>query len=215
MFPAHKIVGPLVALCVVIVLVLSGVAGAQEGHKRTDRLIKRAEDTTKEIESTKQQLQKSLMLYNSIIDGEAENPRKSYNDLGKTIERCEKKVEDVGKRVESMELEAHNFFAEWNQSLEEITNTNLRERSQERLNDTRVRYGDILRSGRSAGAEFDTFIAEMHDQVVYLGFDLNPAAVGSLKEDSVKLNEHAEILFKKIDEVTAAIGEYIKSIQPE
>jgi archaellum component FlaC len=193
----------------------AGVLSAQEGHKRTDRLIKRAEDTTKEIESTKQQLQKSLILYNSIIDGKAENPRKSYNDLGKSIERCEKKVEDVGKRVESMELEAHNFFAEWTQSLEQITNENLSERSQQRLNDTRVRYGDILRSGRSAGAEFDTFMADLHDQVVYLGFDLNPSAVASLKEDSVKLNEHAGVLFKKIDEVVAAIGEYIKSIQPE
>jgi hypothetical protein len=202
-------------LTLLAIALTAGAAGAQEGHKRTDRLIKRAEDTIKEIEATKQQLQKSLILYNSIIDVKAEDPKKTYRDLVKAIEGCEKKVADVGKRVESMELEAHNFFAEWTQSLEQISSADLRKRSQERLNETRVRYGDILRSGRSAGAEFDTFIGEMHDQVVYLGFDLNESAVASLKEDAAKLNEHANVLFKKIDEVVAATTGYINSIRPE
>jgi hypothetical protein len=191
------------------------VSSQNEGIKRTERLVKRAEEAIKKVEETRQQLQKTTMIYNSIIDGSADDARKAYRDLSKAVENCEKQAEETRKRTENMEQEAHNFFAEWTQSLEGIGSENLRKRSRDRLNETRLNYGEILRAGRSARAEFDTFIEELRDQIVYLGYDLNPAAVASLKEDSVKLNQHSEVLFTKIDEVVKTTNEYIKSIQPQ
>ena len=194
----------------------SSVVLAQgEGHKQTEKLVKRAEDTMKKVEETRQQLQKTIMIYNSIIDGSAEDAKKAYNNLSKAVENCQKQAEDTRKRTESMEQEAHNFFAEWTASLEGIGSEDLRKRSQDRLNETRLSYGEILRAGRSARAEFDTFIEELHDQIVYLGYDLNPSAVASLKEDATKLNQHADTLFDKIDDVVKVTTEYIKSIQPQ
>jgi septal ring factor EnvC (AmiA/AmiB activator) len=205
---------PLIAV-VSTALVASLVFAQDEGHKRTEKLVKRAEETIKKIEETRQQLQKTVLIYNSIIDNSTDDARKAYRDLAKAVENCEKQAADTRKRTENMEQEAHNFFAEWTQSLESIGSENLRKRSQERLNETRLSYGEILRAGRSAGAEFDTFIEELRDQIVYLGYDLNPSAVASLKEDSVKLNQHSDVLFQKIDEVVKVTNEYVKSIQPQ
>lgn len=203
-------------IAVVSTAFTSSIVFAQgEGHKQTEKLVKRAEDTTKKVEETRQQLQKTTMIYNSIIDGTAKDANKAYNNLSKAVENCQKQAEDTRKRTENMEQEAHNFFAEWTGSLEGIGNEDLRKRSQDRLNETRLSYGEILRAGRSARAEFDTFIDELHDQIVYLGYDLNPAAVASLKEDAVKLNQHSEVLFDKIDDVVKVTNEYIKSIQPQ
>jgi chromosome segregation ATPase len=189
-------------------------AHAQEGHKQTERLVKRAGETLKQIVETKQQLQKTLTIYNSIIDAKTDDANKTYKDLVKAVEQCEKKRGDVQNKTEEMEKEAHIFFQEWNASLSGISNEDLKKRSQERLNDTRVRYGDILSAGRRAGAEFDTFIGDLRDQIAYLGFDLNPSAVESLKGDAAKLNQHGDVLFGKIDDVNKKITEYIQSIQP-
>lgn len=90
-----------------------------------------------------------------------------------------------------MEKEAHTFFAEWTQSLDAINNPDLRKRSQDRLNDTRLRYNDILKIGRQAGGEFDAFVGSLRDQYVYLGYDLNPAALASLSGDAKQLNAQA------------------------
>ena len=66
-----------------------------------------------------------------------------------------------------------------------------------------------------AGGEFDAFIGELRDQITYLGFDLNPSAVASLKGDAAKFNQHGDVLFSKIDDVNKMITEYIQSIQPK
>ncbi len=106
------------------------------------------------------------------------------------------------------------FFAEWTQSLDGMTNSDLRKRSQQRLNDTRVRYGEILRVGRQAGGEFDAFIQSLQDQVVYLGYDLNPAALKSLAGDAKNVNAQAATMFTKLSETTKLANEYIASLKP-
>ena len=184
-----------------------------EGLERIKILTKRAEDTVKKIEETEKQLQGTINIYNSIVDSSNTDARKAYRDLVKAVERCESLADDTRKNSELMEQEAHNHFAEWTKNLEGISNENLRQRSQDRLNETRLQYGEILHSGRSARSEFDTFIAALRDQIVYLGYDLNPTAVASLEKDAAKINEQAGALFKMIDEVVLSSKEYIKSIQ--
>ncbi len=191
-----------------------GVAATQSGVKQTEKLAKRAQDTVKAIEETKQQLERTLNLYNTIVQNKAEDTKKAYKDLGNWIKDSEKKRANVGNKAEDMEKEAHVLFAEWTQSVDGITNPDLRKRSQERLNDTRVRYGEILRVGRQAGGEFDAFIQSLQDQVVYLGYDLNPAAFKSLAGDAKNVNAQAATMFTKLSETTKLANEYIASLKP-
>jgi len=187
---------------------------AQEGHKQTDRLIKRADEALRSIGEAKQQLQTTLAIYNSVFKGSGDT-RKIYRDLTKAIERTEKRREDVQKKVGEMEVEAHKFFAEWTESLDGIDGAGLRQRSKERLNKTRVRYGEILTEGRRAGADFEPFMGGLRDQVVYLGYDLNPNAIASLQPDAEKLNAQAKSLFAGIDKTQNIISDYIVSLKPE
>jgi hypothetical protein len=195
--------------------VLSAATKAQEGQKQTDRLIKRGESAMKEVGVTRQQVEKTITLYNSIIEGMAQDARKTYRDLIKAVDESEKKAAGVGSKVQEMETEAHRYFAEWTKSIEGISSESLSAKSQERLNYTRSSYGDALRAGRRAGAEFDLFVESLRDQIVFLGYDLNPAAVASLKEDAAKLNQQAGELFKKIDEVVDMTNGYLQSLKPQ
>jgi hypothetical protein len=204
---------PSVGVALILVASVS-VAATQSGVKQPERLAKRAGDTVKAIEETKQQLERTLNLYNSIVQNKSEDTQKAYKDLGKWMEECDKKRTNVRNKVEAMEKEAHAFFAEWTQSLDGITNPDLRKRSQDRLNDTRVRYGDILTAGRDAGGKFDAFMGSLHDQFVYLGYDLNPTALASLAGDAKKLNAQAAAMFEEINKTTNLTNEYISSLRP-
>ena len=184
-----------------LALVFAASAYAQQGHKETDRLIKRAEEMKKDLETATVQVGKTMDYYNAIMKGGAGDTRKLFKDLTKAIEDTGKRAANVTKRVEEMEAEAHLFFGEWTESLQAIQSTDLKKRSQDRLNETRVHFGEILSAGRRAGAVFNPFMGALKDQVVYMGYDLNASAVASLSEDAKKLNAEADKLFASVDEV--------------
>ena len=100
-------------------------------------------------------------------------------------------------------------------NLANISSEDLRKRSEERLNGTRERYNGILAAGDKARQVFNPFIASLKDQVVYLGHDLNPSALASLKPDADKLNKEGEVLFKKIDETVDEASGYITSLKSQ
>ena len=196
-----------------VVLAVAASSMGQEGVKQTERLVKRAEDTAKQIGETKAELQKTLETYNTLVGGGSGDAKKLYNDLRKAADRCEKKREDVRKRSADMEQEAHTFFEEWTASLAGINNEDLKKRSQTKLNDARVSFGEILAAGRRAAADFDIFMAALRNRIVYLGYDLNPGAMASLAEDAKKLNAQADTMFKSIDGVTATINTSVSAIK--
>ncbi len=187
---------------------------AQREVQQTERLVKRAEETVRDIGRARSQLVATIEIYNSLMSG-AGDSKQLFNDLRRAADRSEDRRNDVRKRGEDMEKEAYKFFEEWTRSLEEITDVRLRERAQERLNETRLGFGEILESGRRAGADFDIFMGGLRDQITYLGYDLNPSGIASLTEDAERLNADAAAMFARIDEVSETITSYANSLRAQ
>ena len=103
-----------------------------------------------------------------------------------------------------MDVEAGKLFESWKTSADGITNPELKKKSQERLEATQTRYGKIATAGKDARGEYDAFLAGLKDQITFMGHDLNPAALASLKPDAVKLNDQAKKMFVKVDGASAA-----------
>ncbi len=66
-----------------------GLAQSSSGHKKTDKLIYRAQQTTSAIRATNLQVKKTLESYNYIVEGKAQDPRAEYKKLVKDIGKCE------------------------------------------------------------------------------------------------------------------------------
>lgn len=184
-----------------------------ESLKRTDRLIEKAQDLIKQVGATKQEIEKTLASYNALFKEGVPDVRTAYKDVEKGIERSEKQREEARKRLDVLKTEADAYFAGWTASLQGITSEDLRKRSEARMSETRGRFDQILGAGREAREEYEPFIASLRDQWTYLGHDLNPSGIASLKPDADKLNARATELFKKIDASTTKANEYIVSLR--
>jgi len=186
-----------------------------ESIKQTDRLIGKAEDLVKQVVSTREEIDKTLGSYNSLFakEGAVKDVRSTYKDIDKNIERCEKQREEVKKRLDAMKVESDAYFASWNGSLQEIKSEDLRKRSEERMNETRRRFDGILSAAGQAREQYEPFIASLRDQWTYLGHDLNPSGIASLKPDADKLNQRGAELFKTIDGGMKTANEYIASLR--
>jgi chromosome segregation ATPase len=204
-------------LAVLAALALAATAGAQksdEGVKQVERLVKAAGNTVKAIADTKLQLSKTMDVYNSLFAEDAKNHRKIYNNIQKELENIDKRREKIREEATKMDGEAATLFNEWANSAAAIENPDLRKRSEDRLTATKESYAEVGTVGQTAADLYDPFMKAMQDQITYLGHDLNPGSVASLKPDAAKLNERADKLTKSIDDTIATANKNISALQP-
>jgi hypothetical protein len=195
-------------------------AGAQpifgsdpEGLKRTDSLIEKAEELVKEATSAREQIGKTLDTYNSIFADDTKDVRKAYKGVEGEMAKSEKKRDDVRKKLDEMKIEAEAYFTGWSESLAQIGNPDLRKRSETRMAETRGQFDGILDAVREAREAYEPFMTSLKDQWTYLGHDLNPSGISSLKPDADKLKVQAKGLFEKIDAGTKKANDYIDSLR--
>ena len=212
---SSKLVGAAAALFAVATFLTTPLLAQGSGHKQTDKLIKTAESTLDAVGIARQQVKDTLASYNAIMGGKVDDNKAAYKTLVKAIDQSDKKAMNVRKKMESMQASADTLFGDWESSLATFTSDDMRQRSKERLDDTRERYSEILTAGQKASGEFGPFISTLRDQVRFLGHDLNPAAVSDLEEDAVKLNEQADKVLTTIDDAVKVAEEYIESLRAE
>jgi DUF2959 family protein len=189
-------------------------AFAQGGPEQAAKFAKSVDGTVKGIEATRAQLDKTLAGYNSIIEQTAPDTKEAYKDLGKSITESEKKVSEAKAKVDEMSAAADIHFAAWKNSTIAISDPALRKKSEERMVGAQAQYQKIAASGREARQYFDTLMTDLKNQTNYMGSQLNPSGISSLKPEAAKFNTRARELFGKIDMVNKALGDYASSIRP-
>ena len=192
----------------------AGPALAQSGQEQTQKLVKTVESTVKSIGDTRQQLEKTVAGYNSIMEQTAKDTKGAYKDLGKDITESEKKVGDAKLKVDAMNAEAQRHFTAWKENAAAITDPELRKKSEQRLADAQARFQKIEVAGKDARQSFDTLMSDLKNQTTFLGSDLNASAITSLKPDAAKFNTRAKTVFQKIDGVNKMFDDYVASLKP-
>lgn len=205
------------ALLVMLALLITapGVVQAQSsGHKQTDKLISKSNDTITAIRSTKMQVEETLAGYNAIIEGKVPDNRKAYKKLSNDIRKCDNQANKVRANIDAMEVAADTYFSDWKNNLAAISDPDLRAKSEQRLNETKANYSEILKAAEKAGSEFKPFLTSLNDQVTFLGHDLNPSAIADLKDEAAELNAQSEKVFKAVDGTIETASKYTNSIKP-
>ena len=186
---------------------------ADDGHKRTQELVKGIQDTVKEINEGRKRLEQTLAAYQELFSGEERKRRAAYQDLVKSLDRQEERSKKLRERFKQLDKKAEKYFDAWNKSLKDIKERGLRDRSATRLEETRRRYQELVRTGEQARQGFRPVVEGLEDQVVYLEHDLNQTAVESLAEDRAKIDEASRNLMTRIDGFTADADAYVASLK--
>ena len=189
-------------------------AFSQAGPEQAQKLMKAVDGTVKSIGEARQQLEKTLAGYNSIMELTAKDTKDAYKNLGKDITESEKKVGDTKLKVDEMTAEAARHFTAWKDSAAAITDPGLRKRSEERLADAQARFQKVEAAGKDARQSFDALMTDLKNQSTFLGHDLNAGAITSLKPDAAKFNTRAKTVFDKIDGVNKMFDDYVAAMKP-
>ena len=207
--PVLSKLAPLFAFALAV-----SVEAQDEGVKRVEQLIKKATATVEAITDAKLQLSKTMDVYNSIFLDEAKDRKGIYKKLQKEMQTTEERRAAIGRHTADMDLEADALFKSWATSAATIQSPELRKQSDERLAKTKARYAEIHASGQKAGEIYAPLMKALQDQVTYLGHDLNPEALASLRGEATKLNTQAQQLSKSVDDTIAVANTNIAALRP-
>ena len=184
-----------------------------QGLKETDRFVKAGGTTTKAITDGKAQLQKTLDAYNALVTQPSKDMKGDYKKLLKSMDSMNDKVADARQKIEAMQKSGDTYFAGRAETIKNIQDTSLRSQAEQRLKTNQQEFAGVQQALRDAGGALEPFRKQLADQITYLGSDLTPSAMTSLKPQAEKLNAQGSETFTKTDQALAKADGYFQSLR--
>ena len=184
-----------------------------QGLKETDRFVKAGESTTQSVTTGKMQLQKTLDAYNSLVTQPSKDMKGDYKKLLKSSDVMNDKVAEARQKIEAMQKAGETYFSGRAETIKAITDPALQSQAQERLTANQKELAGVMESLRDAGAALEPFRKQLADQITFLGSDLTPSAMTSLKPQAEKLNAQGGEIFSKTDSALATADAYFKALR--
>jgi len=190
-----------IALWCCLILAVTPAVSQQGASKEATKFRSQIDDTRKSVEQARAQLEQVLAQYNGLVGGKAKKPDAAYKKLDGDVGKVEKIVTGIQKQVAAMDKGSEKFFADWAAQIANYSGESMREQGQKRMEVAKGKYAEMRTNMTSAGEAYQPFMANLKDQVLYMGTDLSPEALEALQPETEKLNQMGEDLFAKIDRI--------------
>lgn len=203
----------LVVLTPMLVAQETAERSRTQGLKETDRFVKAGGNTSEALANAKLQTQKTLDAYNALVTQPSKNMKGDYKKLMKSMDSLNDRVAEAAQKVEQMQQAGDTYFSGRADTIKNIQDPQLQDRAKQRLTDSQKHFSEVLQSLRDGAKALEPFRKELADQITYLGSDLTPSAMTSLKPNAEKLNAHGSELFGKTDKAISDANAYFQSLR--
>lgn len=179
------------------------------GIPKRDQMVARVKDARDSQQEVKQQFESALHEFMAVTGTGGGDLESKYDKLRKSYERSDSKAGEVRSRIGSVETVADKLFAEWNSELSQYSDPALRASSEQQLNATKAKYGDMLRAMKQAAAKMDPVLANLKDRVLFLKHNLNAQAIASLQTNVETLKGDVSRLIKEMEASISEANSFI------
>ena len=184
-----------------------------QGLKETDRFVKAGASTSQSLLNAEAQVHKTLDAYNALVTQPTTNMKGDYKKLMKSTDSMNSRVADARQKVEQMQQAGDTYFAGRAEGIKGIQDAQLQDRAKQRMADSQRQFASVLQSLRDTAQALEPFRKELADQITYLGSDLTPSAMTSLKPNADKLNARGADLFARTDKALADANAYFQGLK--
>ena len=179
----------------------SAYYGAMEklGYHKRDLLVSDVQKARDAQEAAKAQFQSAFERFSTVLNFKGGALQDKYEKLNAEYERSESRAQAVHDRIASVEDVSEALFDEWEIELRQYSNANLRRASQQKLDQTRRQYSQLIKAMKRAEKKMGPVIAAFKDQVLFLKHNLNAQAIASLKQELVSVEDDISSLIKDME----------------
>ena len=182
------------------------------GVYKRDMLKKRVVAARDEQKDAQQEFKDALTRLKEMTRFDGGALEKSYRRLQSDYDDAASRVSAVHTRIKDVETVAGDLFSEWEKENQQIETDSLRQMSRQQLNDTRLRYDDMLRALKRSEASMDPVLRKLHDYVLALKHTLNAQAIAALGGESAKIQSDIARLIEDMNTSIAHADEFIRQM---
>lgn len=180
-------------------------------HKR-EILVDRVEEARDSQEEAKEQFASALERFTTLMNFDGGELQQVYDKLKDELDQSEAQAEDVRNRIAKVEDVAEALFDEWEGELKQYSSADLRRSSEQKLKETRKRYGQLISAMKKAEAKIEPVLSPLRDQVLYLKHNLNARAIASLKTELKSIEGDVGRLLRDMEVSIREADSFIKSM---
>jgi len=185
------------------------------GLERVDELLSHVERVNVESAVSKERSQAAFEELRSLVAPEFRGDAPSaHARLEAAVEASVDQAEALKKSLKPLRKTGESVLERWTEDLESFGNLAMRQRSQERLEETRRRYDAILAAVVSAQLAFDAFNGDLSDNALFLEHDFNSSSVALVAQELDGLKARGRELVKRLDACMAACQAYVEFSAP-
>jgi hypothetical protein len=187
------------------------------GQAKRDQLVNRVEDARDSQNEAKKQFQSALDEFIAVTgagsDAKVADLEARYKKLKSEYDRSESRAQTVRDRIASVERVADALFREWKAELSQYSSAQLKAASEQQLNDTQARYGQLLGVMKQAAGKMDPVLAAFKDQVLFLKHNLNARAIASLQGTATQIQTDVGSLIRDMEASINEANSFISQMQ--
>jgi Protein of unknown function (DUF2959) len=206
----------LFALAILSVTATTWVhAQSTEGIKETERFVKTGESTSQAVAEARLKTQQALDAYNALTLGDSKDMKGDYKRLLNAQKDMNNQVVDARKKIDQMDKQAAVYFTSRSTAAGQIQDAALRDKAKTRLDDSQKGYDKVKVALRDGADALAPLTKDLSDQIKFLGQELNPSSVASLRPQAEKLNGRGATLFTQADTAVTTAHSYFNTIRTE
>ncbi|MGE5294472.1 MAG: DUF2959 domain-containing protein [Solirubrobacterales bacterium] len=185
------------------------------GYHKREILVDRVQDARDAQEQAKKQFESAMEQFSAVVGFEGGELEKTYKRLKSELDRSEEKAQAVHGRIQDVQSVAKALFREWQEELNQYTNAELKNLSQQRLEQTQERYNRLIEAMQRAETRITPVLASFRDQVLFLKHNLNAQAIASLEDELATVRSDVTTLVKAMEASIAEANDFIKAMGQE
>jgi hypothetical protein len=183
------------------------------GKEKRHLLKDEVENARTDQQEASEQFQDVLTRIKEMYGFEGGDIEAFYDNLKADYDECENRAETVRKRIRNVDQIAADLFDEWEREIEEIANARLRSKSEQSLEETRMRYARLHKSMTKAEASMEPVLVHLHDYVLYLKHNLNAQAIGALKQEASDIELEVQRLLADMNKSIHEAEDFLESFE--
>jgi hypothetical protein len=179
-------------------------------------LVSRVADAREAQDQAKQQFASALDELLSFTGGNADpqvaDLEKQYRRLSASYDKSETRAAAVKDRIASVERIAAALFREWQTEIGQYQSPQLKQSSQQQLNETKSRYQTLVDMMKQAEGRMTPVLGAFKDQVLFLKHNLNARAIASLQGTVSQVQSDIAALIREMEASIAEADRFISQM---
>ncbi len=185
----------------VAVAILAGCAS--HNYDKGSATAAGLKESADKIQSADGQLNATLASLNNLVERPQADLRPQYKQFSDNVDDLASLAKNVDASVTAMRENGKEFFAKWSEELAGIKNEDIRNLSAARQKEVSDELMNVKKSYAATEIAFKPFMSDLRDIQKYLGTDLTPAGVASMKDVAAKANTTGATLKKAVGKLSA------------